>query len=327
MRLVTLALAAVWVLSTPAPAQAQAPRTIADALTVVAAEGACLDHASLRDRLERWLRRPDVTADLSFQVRVETEGHTSFSLYRSGELAAFRSFDVLPEACDSRRDAVSLALALAIDHTVLDHLRTADSPETPTIEPPTEAPEPPADPVTPPPRLRARAVASVGALIGAFPDPVGALRIGLELAHQRPAGPTLEVRASAQITSRSRVPLGRGVVRGWLPTGRVDGCIGGHTSTLTLGVCTGVAAGVLWATGEGFEFNRSTQLPWLAVTGTLWARYPREGRVALRLGVDVMGVAIVPELVITDREGEEIERRTLPRLGVMPVAEVVWTWR
>jgi hypothetical protein len=75
----------------------------------------CIGERSLRARVGHWLKRGALPTGITVVVDAASQP-VSFSLSREGRVVAERSFELLPDACKDRLDAVALAVALAIEH-------------------------------------------------------------------------------------------------------------------------------------------------------------------------------------------------------------------
>src|SRR5690349_5419355 len=78
--------------------------------------GGCIREPALRERIQRWLNA-QLPADEVITVRMRAGSRpVSFAVMRGEDAIAERQFDVLPERCRDRLDALGLAIALAIEH-------------------------------------------------------------------------------------------------------------------------------------------------------------------------------------------------------------------
>jgi hypothetical protein len=147
-------------LTTHAAGQSKAP--LGDVLDVHADDAGCVTEPALRSRVQRWLKPQAIAPD----VHVEVDAAATpprFAVQRGGQDVAARSFDVLPEACSDRLDAIAIAVALAIEHATQPESAEATAPGTSTTAPDASAPsqeaEPEAPPATPAPDEAKRAAA------------------------------------------------------------------------------------------------------------------------------------------------------------------------
>lgn len=84
-------------------------------LTVVGEQPGCVTANDLRGRVPRYLAPGIRASDLQVEVDLERRP-ARFSVRRNGELVAERRFERLPAGCAERRDALALAIAVAIEH-------------------------------------------------------------------------------------------------------------------------------------------------------------------------------------------------------------------
>jgi hypothetical protein len=85
------------------------------ALEVDGAADGCVTQAALGPRVAHWLKPDADVHELSVAVRAR-EAPLRFTLRRSGQPIAQRSFEVLPTRCADRLEAVAIAIALALEH-------------------------------------------------------------------------------------------------------------------------------------------------------------------------------------------------------------------
>lgn len=101
------------------PAAAERRTPLAEAVEVVGAEARCLTQEAVVRRLAEWLGTDTVQSGIA--VTLDAEAGT-FVVRLPDRADARRVFRTLPEDCAERLDAVTLAIALAIDHTLLERL-------------------------------------------------------------------------------------------------------------------------------------------------------------------------------------------------------------
>jgi hypothetical protein len=89
-------------------------------LSVSPREAACPSRDAIHARLTTLLGGA-IPADVRVVLRLDATP-VVFELSRDGEEPAERSFDVLPASCDARADALALAIAVAIDASVLERI-------------------------------------------------------------------------------------------------------------------------------------------------------------------------------------------------------------
>jgi hypothetical protein len=111
-------LVAVWLgtcllwLSDGAVVCAQVGTELERALTVTREMPGCVSAPALRARTAQYLGRADRLAELSIEVDLQVP---QFRVLRNGRLLAERRFARAPTDCSERRDALALALAIAIE--------------------------------------------------------------------------------------------------------------------------------------------------------------------------------------------------------------------
>jgi len=104
------------------PADAQEPRrALTDAISIT--EGAsCLTHDAVTANVQGWLGSATVPGELSVLVElagVDDRGDVAFVVLRAQDPIARRSFSAMPVTCADRRAVLGLAIAIAIDATLL----------------------------------------------------------------------------------------------------------------------------------------------------------------------------------------------------------------
>lgn len=311
-------------------------RSLAEAL-IVPAEASCLTHEALVEHTRTWLGREVVDGRTSILVELgDGERHgVGFALLDGEEAIGRRTFPQLPESCADRRAAFSLALAIALDASVLDRLG-APAPEPPLVtepEPPLETePEPDLEmredvrvPAPSPPlpgrSLHFDVAADFGVGVGLLPE--WAWIGGLELALR---GEGWQIRAAGRISSRVTSPIGVGRARAQLGIAELGGCI--HSSwSVSVRACLGLSLGRLVAEGIGFDQVHHVRLWWGATTGELSAQWPSTGPVALRLGARGHVKWIRPTLTVQSAEGARVAENRLSIGGVTGFVGVVFALR
>ena len=93
----------------------------------------CLDRSAVAAQIVAWLRRDAIDRRIGILVAATTDGAgASFVIQRDGIAIAERQFARLPNECAELRAALGLAIALAIDATVLESLGVVDIVSQPT---------------------------------------------------------------------------------------------------------------------------------------------------------------------------------------------------
>lgn len=302
-------------------------RTIADALSVP--DGAvCLRGPELAMHVRAWLRRDSVADAVSVLVvdeRGDERRDVAFVLLHGEDALARRSFPLLPEGCTDRRAAVALAIAIAIDSGVLEGLSVPEpapvdeqQPTTAVAEE-TEAPLTRDDEASP---WHLGLGVHAGGMIGVLPDP--ALHAGgaVELRYYD----RWALRLGGSGTTTTDVALGGGGVRTQLVFGRADACLLLGLGAVAMEGCTTFAGGVLFAEGRDYDQPQSANLKWLAGGLRLGGRFPANGDIALRLGLDGWLSLLRPRMQVYDPTGVVRSQRTLPAAGISGDLGVVVTF-
>jgi hypothetical protein len=230
--------------TTPLPASEQPLR---GALSL--APGAtCLDPGRVEAQVEAWLGRDRIPAD----VRVDVHGSdrdpraVEFRIWRGGK-PHDRRFDRLPESCDDATAVLGLAIALAIDASVL-----AGAFAPPPV-------------VAPPKRLVS---IEVGTGIEVVPGTSVGASVGVEYGVTEWLSGRVEV--GTQFSLDNPIQGTSGVFDAALVDGAPQICAGGEvTPSVRLELCSGAGFGVLHAQGHGFEPSRSATGFWMVAQGGL----------------------------------------------------------
>jgi len=309
-------------------ASAQPDATLDAMLTVEPDPDDCITAPGLRARVRKWLGSDAALPELEVSVDPAAEP-LAIAIRRGGNVVARRRFEVLPEACKDRIDAVALAIALALEH-VMRPAAAAPGPDagdgdaTDAAAPapdkaaaPAEATQPAqasaegpaadasagtAEPAASPDALEDDAgsgvevhLAATG-LLGVLPDPVFAFGAGGELRRGR-----FRVGLTLLGTPQQTRPLGRGDTDTQLFAVRAQGCALWPASAFELETCAGAAGGAAFAKGRGFDENLNATMAWIAPLLRAGVRYPQAGAVSLRIGVEAMVNLLRPRLALAGR--------------------------
>lgn len=330
---------ALLVARTAAGQDQQSVHTVSEALSVP--EGAaCLTRDELAAHVASWLGRASIDGSLSIQVEFPHEDEqtgVTFVVVRSGESVARRAFPSLPEACDDRRSALALAVAIAIDATVLDRLARDEVASAPELAHPIGSgesmPEPtPRAAPTPRevtaghaegPRAAARwglAVgADVGVTVGVLPVPAALGGAFVEVRWHE----AWLVRVGAGATPVVGVPLGRGSAESQLLLGRLDACLLTPLHAFEGEACLGASGGRISAEGRGYLAPSSTGLAWAAAAVRFAARVPRDGIVSVRVALDGVAAVLRPTLEVHRPSGDVLDQERMPGAGLGASAGLV----
>ena len=154
------------------------------------------------------------------------------------------------------------------------------------------------------------------ALLFSLPAPVWLGVAGVELARDG-----LSLQLGGIGGGLSGLALGRGRADLSLAGGELHGCGGTTAADLHAQLCLGVMGAGVFASGEGFAANRSATSAWGALTMAAALRWPRYGKLALRLSVRGLFNAMRPELVVDGTS----ERLLLARLGASGRLELIFS--
>lgn len=293
----------LWVAVLPRAATAQdqppapeATRPLHEAL-YVSFDGRCLRQGPLVARVARWLQRTDVDARLSITVEgyEDPELRVWFAMERDGKSVSVRRFENVPGGCDELAGALSLAIALAIDATILDRV----------AEPQPPPPPPPA------PERRIAIVAEPQLLWRVLPAAAYAARLGVGAG----LGERIAVEASFVLTETVQTAVASGDARVALAAGRLDACHGPLAGRVRPRACAGVLAGRVGAAGVGFSPSLADGVLWAAGVARAELRLGLSSVVSLTLAVDGFVALARPSLAVEGVAGQTVASRRLPAVG------------
>jgi hypothetical protein len=283
---------------------------------VVTPGATCVDHDRLALQVRTWLDQPDVDARLRIEV-VGDEEHAlrlSFTLRRDDEVIAVRAFDPAPERCTDLHAVVGLAIALAIDATVLESVGVEARTTPPRIEPPTvrkTTPKPGA-----PPRPRARQWRMRIDLTGMFtvghpPGVGGGAKLELGFAWRD----IIDLGVGAMAASSGSEPVGEGAATFSVVGALAQICAGPPWRRLRPRGCVGVIGGAAIAAGQGFMVDATTRVAWVDLPFGADLRVQLAPRVDFTLGIDGLVALLRPEFVAVSLD-EDVAIRRFPRVGL-----------
>ena len=255
-----------------------------------------------------WLREPAGPGVFVRVVVDDPRRHAlTFTVLRGGAPAAERHLVLGRAPCQDIRTALSLAIAIAIDDSLLEALTGVHVEATPRVSPP--PPPPP-----PPPSARRWAVSAEGyVLSGVVADVSGGLGLGVEFGPWR----WLDLRSSFVFLIPQESPLGEGYASIGGALGRVDVCgRKGFTERFMLRVCAGGLFGARFAAGRGFDDLRGANVALATFAARLEAGFtviPRS--LELRVGADGYAFLTRPSLFATDTTGRIIAEKVFDPLG------------
>jgi hypothetical protein len=307
-------------LAWPARAQPE-PRPLSEAIEV--SEGSCIARAELLASVEVWLGRSAIDPSIRIQVEEAEPGKPRFVVLREGRPAAERRFKGGSIPCPDLRAAVALAIALAIDATILQSVMEPVPVPPPPPEPepkpkPTPKPKPKAPRLAPRPRPApepegppvAGEIAAM-VLLGVLPVPAW----GGSVAVIVPVGP-IALRVAAWATANADVTIGEGEAQVGMLAGEVAACLARDLGGVHIRGCAGAAGGGWSAQGRGYDVNRATAIPWIAATASLGAELPVSDAVALVARVHGYAPLARPGLEVSDAADEPVVREEAPPAGL-----------
>ena len=319
-RLGIAALTAASLVAAPVWAE-PAPRPLSEAIEV--SESACLKRAELISSVETWLGRSAIDPSIRIQVDETEPGHPRFVVLREGRPATERRFRGGNIACPDLRAAVALAMALAIDATILQAVlepvpAEVEPPkvEPPTIQPPKPEPKPKPKP-KPKPEPEPEATTPVSGeaaaivLLGVLPAPA----FGGSLGAIVPIG-TFSLRIAAWATAATELSLGKGDARVGMVAGEISGCLARDLGALRVRGCAGAAGGGWSAEGSGYDANRVAVIPWFAATAGFGLEVPLSDALALVSRLNGYAPITRPTLEVSAPDDEPVAREEAPPGGI-----------
>lgn len=337
-----LALMLASVAAPPAPVEVPppeaAPETVplADAL-VIRGGATCLERERLVAQVSSWIERERVDARLIIEVVGDATNprRLAFSLRRGDDIIAVRRFDPAPARCADLHSVVGLAIALAIDATLLENLQR-DPPEV-QVEPPEVEPKPAPEPApkvkpTPvgpvvPPTKRTRQWTLWTEITGLFtvgapPGVGGGARFGLFARWKE----LVDLGAGMTAQSSGVERVGDGSALFSAVAGRLDVCAGPRLGRVRIRGCTGVIAGAALAAGQGFDRDATIRVPWVAipVAARLEARVAE--RFSLLFGVEGQGTLVRPTFDARDLAGKRSSRSFARFAGALEAGLAIYLW-
>lgn len=267
----------------------------------------CLSAETLAEHVPAWLGRDEVELGVDIEVRGDPFVANAAAITVTTPAGRIeRAFDDGPPGCSDLHAVLGLAIAMAIDASVLGTLgyEVVDPP------PPSPAPLPASDserpplqarrrPVEPPPRLaRLRAVAAVrgGLWAGLVPGLAGGGQLHAELGWR----PWFELRVGVLGGYGQRRPLGTGTVEFGLAAGRLDVCFGVQRRRLRPRLCIGGAAGASQALTRGLEPGQALVSPWVGAALALELRIVTTRVFAVDVSLDGVVPFFKPSIAVRD---------------------------
>ncbi len=244
------------VLGVPGAGRAQTSgvpdQSVADALDL--SPGAtCLEATRLEAEVRTWLGRDRLQSDVHVHVQGDAEDPRAveFRIVREGK-ARERRFDGLPAGCEDATAVVGLAIALAIDASVVTNL---------------VAPAPPLA-STPGPPAKARRAFAVQ--LGAGFEVVPGASLGAGLGFEYGLADWLSARVDwmTQFSWNNSIAGASGVFDAVAAAAWPQICTGGNvTDRFRLELCSGAALGLIHVQGRDYTVSRSGTGAWIVASG------------------------------------------------------------
>ena len=288
------------------PKQAKQAKQPVTAALSLAAGATCLSADTLAEHVTTWLGRDEIEFGVTIEVRGDAFArNAAVIVVRTPAGLVERPFDEGPSGCSDFHAVLGLAIAMAIDSSVLvglgyEVIDTAPPPMTaPAVDnerPPLLARRSASAPAPRRARLRALAAARGGLWVGMVPGVAGGGQLQLELGWR----PWFELRLGVLGGHGGRRSLGTGTVDFGLVAGRVDACFGVQRRRLRPRLCIGPAAGVLQAMARGYESATDVVSPWVSAAAALELRVVTTRVFAVDIVVDGVVPFIKPLVAVRD---------------------------
>jgi hypothetical protein len=298
-----------------APVDPAAPqRPIAEA---VQTDAPCLTREALTAQLASWLGRGSIDARLEIAV-VEGERDASFTVKREGSVVGERTLHLASASCDERRAAVGLAIAVAIDATLLATLGiTAPEPPRPVDTPASPPSRPRALPRAarrpPPKRPRVHVdVAAEGQVVVAV---LPSVAFGVSPAFTLTIADIFDVRVAGLATADTRTRIGVGRAETRLVAGRLDACAGRTAGRVRFRGCLGVGGGPILTAGSDYPVSHTSSAPWVAAVARFEGRWAFTPVFGASLALDGYLPAVRPRLDVEGPRRDVLASRDLPPAG------------
>jgi hypothetical protein len=300
------------------PALGAEPIPIADAVAVDGPE--CVDRKALVGDLAVWLGRDTLDPRIRISVHNEGDHSVTFEILRDGQPIGERRLGGEGMGCARLRAVDGLAVASALDATLLASLGRAS----PALAPP-EEPRP-AAPRKAPPLVVEGDKLSVAAdgllLIGVLPVAVfgGELSVGYRLSSW------FEPRIAFLGTASESFALGNAATDAYLFAGRGEACLLRGGSVLRGRACVGLAAGVIPAEGSGLATNYTVDRPWAAASARLEAEVRIAPALRLVVGTDGLVPFVAPTFEAVGVNGAAAAQRSISPIGLVVRVGVVFAF-
>lgn len=304
-----------------------------------------MSEAVVRARVLKRLARDASLSDV--QVTVHIAETPRIEVARGGQLIAERRFESFPASCNARRDAIAVAVALAIERareadaapvtpvTGAESTTASDTTTASSTAPAAAAPAsaaPAAEPDEPEAAaddasgggasaLALGAHAGVAAVLEVLPALAFAGVLGADVAL---GAVRLSLSALASLEQRddvlgaaidSRLLLGRALACGDLAS----------LGSVALEGCAGALGGAVFAGGYGYESDRSAEFAYVAALARAALRFPARGVLSGRLALDGLVPVVRPSYLLREGESDQTTAVTPAPIGASLSVEVVLT--
>ena len=311
----------------------------------------------MRARVLRRLAPEARLSDVQIVVHVG-DAAPRLEVSRGGQRIAERRFENFPTRCNARRDAIAVAVALAVEraHEAPAAATSADAPGTTqatsaegqasTVSAAATAPSNASDGAASAPSAHARAVgdapqdepaddgsdervltpgmhAGVALLLEVLP---AAAFVGVLGADAVLGSSSVRVSLSGLFSLTQRDDVLGAAIESRVLLGRLLVC----TDLAALddfGVegCGGVLAGAVFAAGRGYQSDRSTELAYAGLLARAGLRFPAKGWLSARLFVDGLVPIVRPAYVLREAATDDTTAVTPAPLGAALGLEIVLT--
>lgn len=287
-------------------------------------EDSCITRQAVVTGLRSWLGREPFAEGDTLRVVVDAGPPTRFEVVRS-ETSAEREFPELSGRCEERVAALTLALALALDESLLSRLDLGSA--EPVAEPTPSEPDMDRHEAPATPEADLAPSSPAARLSAPRPDE---LHVGLRLGVGAQLGPrpTFIGRAGLRV-DRGRMSLGVGVSATSVETRKVASARveARRTGTEMLAcfvappsarwrpfACATVAVARVRARGIGFEDDRRLARPWVGLGANVGLRVGITEWADVSVVASAWGALVAPRLEVWSTEGV-VDAWSLPRLG------------
>jgi hypothetical protein len=321
-------------------------QALAEAVHIEPKDDRCLSEAVVRARVAKRLAR---NAELSnVQVVVHAEEPPRLTVLRAGQVVAERRFEDFPARCNARRDAIAVAVALALERApeTAPSAPSTTEPTPSTTEPAASTPSPAPSATSPSPSATIQPATSASDTEQDTPDDDTSSDSALKLGAHAGALAVLQILPGLAFAGVLGVDIGLplaglrvslsavaslpqeddalgATVQSQLLLGRLLGCTDLSASELALEGCGGLLAGAVFAEGLGYASTRGTELGYAAVLARVALRYPAGGAISARIALDGLLPIVRPSYAVREQPGPGLAALTPAPIGAALSLEVV----